>query len=151
MSSDPDSTTPPPVGLVVVSHGPLAAALCETVFVLHPAESTEWLEPLSLAWDEAPESAGTRLEKCIQAANKGRGVVVMTDMFGGTPSNLALAYLERGTVEIVSGVNLPMLMKARTLARDGKDPHSIARLLVERGRKAILAASEIMENEHKRP
>ena len=147
-------TAPPPadaiVGILVVSHGPLAAALKETVNVLQPEESSEVMA-LSLAWDEAPEKASSRLEKAIASADQGRGVVLMTDMFGGTPSNLALAFLERGRIEIVSGVNLPMVVKARTLARSGQEPHAIAHALVEKGRRAIHAASEALETDRRTP
>lgn len=137
------------VGLLLLSHGPLADALRETVGVLEP-EQSEPLGALSLAWDEAPESASDRLQKAIAKADRGRGVVLLTDMFGGTPSNLALAFLQKGRIEIVTGVNLPMVMKARALAREGKDPSEMARTLVEKGRRAIVAAGELMETE-KRP
>lgn len=137
------------VGLLLLSHGPLADALRETVGVLEP-EQSEPLGALSLAWDEAPESASDRLQKAIANADHGRGVVLLTDMFGGTPSNLALAFLQKGRIEIVTGVNLPMVMKARALAREGKDPSEMARTLVEKGRRAIVAAGELMETE-KRP
>ena len=140
----PDAT--PRVGLLLLSHGPLADALRETVQVLEPAPG-EPLGALSLAWDEAPESASERLQKAISAADHGRGVVLLTDMFGGTPSNLALAFLQKGRVEIVTGVNLPMVVKARALAREGKDPAEMARTLVEKGRRSIVAAGELMETE----
>lgn len=131
------------VGLLLLSHGPLAEALRETVRMLEP-EETDDVGALSLAWDEAPEKASRRLEKAIASTDRGRGVVLLTDMFGGTPSNLALAFLEAGKVEIVSGVNLPMVVKARSLAREGKDAREIAHALVERGRRAILAAAELV-------
>jgi len=134
------------VGLLLVSHGPLADALKETVHVLEPEEETD-LDALSLAWDEAPEEASRRLERAIAAADHGKGVVLLTDMFGGTPSNLAIAFLAPGRVEIVSGMNLPMVVKARALARDGKDPREIAQVLVNRGRRAIVAAGELLESE----
>ncbi len=73
--------------------------------------------------------------------------MLLTDMFGGTPSNLALAFLQKGRVEIVTGVNLPMVVKARALARAGTDPADMARILVEKGRRAIVAAGELMETE----
>ena len=139
----------PHVGILLLSHGPLAVALRETLEVLEP-EQGEPLGALSLAWDEAPESASERLQKAIAKADQGRGVVLLTDMFGGTPSNLALAFLKKGRIEIVSGVNLPMVMKARALAREGKEPSEMARTLVEKGRRAIVAAGELMETE-KRP
>lgn len=148
-SEETPAGLPANVGLLLLSHGPLADALRETVSVLEP-EQSEPLGALSLAWDEAPESASDRLQKAIAKADRGRGVVLLTDMFGGTPSNLALAFLQKGRIEIVSGVNLPMVMKGRALARAGKDPSEMARTLVEKGRRAIVAAGELMETE-KRP
>ena len=133
----------PPVGLLQLSHGPLAAALRETVRKLEPDEPGD-VGALSLEWDEAPEAASRRLEKAIAAADRGSGVVLLTDLFGGTPSNLALAFLDPGRVEIVSGVNLPMLIKARAYAREGKNAREIAHAFVERGRRAILAATELV-------
>ncbi len=139
----------PPVGLLLLSHGPLADALRETVHVLEP-DTPETCGALSLAWDEAPEKASQRLREAISAADRGRGVVLLTDMFGGTPSNLALAFRERGKVEIVTGVNLPMVLKAIALCRVGEGPTEIACTLVERGRKSIVAAAELMETEQVR-
>src|SRR5512143_270727 len=145
MTSPPNSARH--VGLVLVSHGPLAEALKETVHVLEPEEPAE-LEALSLAWDDAPEHASRRLEKAIASADGGDGVVLLTDMFGGTPSNLAIAFLAPGRIEIVSGMNLPMVVKARALAREGRGAREIAQTLVARGRRAIVAASDLLEGEH---
>jgi PTS system mannose-specific IIA component len=142
--------TEKPVGLLLVSHGPLAEALRDTVRVLEP-EEREGVATLSVAWDEDPDKASHRLEKAIAAADHGNGVVLMTDMFGGTPSNLALAFLEPGTIEIVSGVNLPMVVRARALAREGKSCREIAHSLVERGRRAIVAAAELMDHAPVKP
>jgi PTS system mannose-specific IIA component len=134
----------PAVGLLLLSHGPLANALRETVHMLEPDEPDD-IGSLSLAWDEATEGATRRLEKAIAEHDKGRGVVLLTDMFGGTPSNLALAFLEPGVIEIVTGINLPMVVKARALAREGKDARDIAHILVDRGRRAIVAAAELVD------
>jgi PTS system mannose-specific IIA component len=138
----------PAVGLILLSHGPLANALCETVRMLEPDEPDD-IGALSLAWDEATEDASRRLEKAIAGYDKGRGVVILTDMFGGTPSNLALAFLEPGRIETVSGINLPMVVKARALAREGKSAREIAHTLVERGRRAIVAAAELVDGASK--
>ena len=136
--------TVPAVGLILLSHGPLANALRETVHMLEPEEPDD-IGALSLAWDEATEAATRRLEKAIAEHDQGRGVVILTDMFGGTPSNLALAFLEPGKVEIVSGINLPMVVKARALAREGRTAREIAHVLVDRGRRAIVAAAELVD------
>ena len=136
-------TSRPPVGLLLLSHGPLASALRETLLRLEPDEAGD-VGVLSLEWDEAPETASRRLEKAIAAADRGAGVVLLTDLFGGTPSNLALAFLEPGRVEIVSGVNLAMMIRARSIAREGKTAGEIAKVLVERGRRAIVAATALV-------
>ena len=138
----PATPAKPPVGLLLLSHGPLAEALRETIRILEPDEHDD-VGALSLKWDESAEKASRRLEKAIASCDNGSGVVLLTDLFGGTPSNLALAFLEPGRVEVVSGANLPMLIKARALARDGRSPREIAHTLVERGRRAILAAAEL--------
>ncbi len=134
----------PSVGLLLLSHGPLANAMRETVHMLEPDEPDD-IGALSLAWEEATEAATRRLEKAIAEVDRGSGVVILTDMFGGTPSNLALAFLEPGRLEIVSGINLPMVVKARALAREGRNAREIAHTLVERGRRAIVAASELVD------
>lgn len=138
----------PTVGLLLLSHGPLANALRETVQMLEPDEPDD-IGALSLAWDDSTEGATRRLEKAIGEHDKGRGVVLLTDMFGGTPSNLALAFLEPGVIEIVTGINLPMVVKARALAREGKSAREIAHILVDRGRRAIVAAAELVDGSAK--
>ena len=142
MKSSPSGPRPP-VGLLLLTHGPLAAALRETLRKLEPDEPGD-VGVLSLEWDEAPETASRRLEKAIAASDQGSGIVLLTDLFGGTPSNIALAFLDPGRVEIVSGVNLPMLIRARSFARDGRTAREIAHALVERGRRAILAATQLV-------
>ncbi len=145
-----ERSQPPAVGILVVTHGPLADAICETVRLLDPA-SASTLGALAVGADEAPEKASQRLSEAIRAADNGRGVVLLTDMFGGTPSNLALAFRQKDRVEIVSGVNLPMALKALALACDGSTPGEMARTLVIKARRAIVAASELMEPERRSP
>jgi mannose PTS system EIIA component len=142
--------TSPPVGLLLLSHGPLAESLRDTVRVLEPTDGPE-VHALSLAWDEATETASRRVEKALAAADSGSGVVLLTDMFGGTPCNLAIAFLAPGRVEIVSGVNLPMVLKARALAREGRTPADIAHTVVAKGRRSILAAAELLTRERPGP
>ena len=116
--------------------------------VLEPDSRTSLLGRSSLAWDEAPESASERLQKAIAKADRGRGVVLLTDMFGGTPSNLALAFLQKGRIEIVTGVNLPMVVKAtRPRARRERTRPRWPARSSRKGRRAIVAAGELMETE----
>src|SRR5512140_680532 len=133
----------PSVGVLLLSHGPLAEALRKTALEVEP-EGAGALVALQIDSAEKTEAASRRLEKALSAADAGNGVVVLTDMFGGTPSNVALAFLSPDRVEIVSGMNLPMVLKARVLSREGKGAHAIAHELVEKGRRAIVAAAELL-------
>src|SRR5512140_1991300 len=139
----------PSVGVLLLSHGPLAEALRKTALEVEP-EGAGALVALQIDSAEKTEAASRRLERALAAADAGSGVVVLTDMFGGTPSNVALAFLAPDRVEIVSGMNLPMVLKARILSREGRGPHEIARDVVEKGRRAIVAAAELLE-ERKAP
>lgn len=130
------------VGLLLLSHGPLADALRETVNVLEP-EQIEPLGALSLAWDEAPENASDRLQKAIAKADRGRGVVLLTDMFGGTPSNLAISVMSGRPVEVIAGINLPMLVKLATV-RSEKPLAEAVLHAQEAGRKYINIASRVL-------
>lgn len=101
--------TKPAIGIVVVTHGQLARALVAALeHVVGPQERvrTVCIEP-----DDDADQRRAEILRAIEAVDGGRGVVVLTDMFGGTPSNLALAALERRGVEVLAGANLPMLVK----------------------------------------
>ena len=134
-------------GLVVVSHGTLATELVKvTELILGPQEN---LIAVNLAPDEEIDAMKQRIEQAIKDVQKGQGVIVLTDMFGGTPSNLALTFLDEGKVEILSGFNLPMLIKlasGRTV-ETGETPKSLpdlARVSAEYGRANIKSATEIL-------
>ena len=92
-------------------------------------------------WGEKWEPAKARLERRIREVSQGEGVLLLTDMFGGTSTNIALDFQRPGEVEVVTGVNLPMVVKAMTLPR-GISVAMAATQLREQGRKAIYIASE---------
>jgi PTS system mannose-specific IIA component len=128
-------------GVVVVTHGQLAAEL------LNAAEMIVGDLPayvaVSIGWHDDVTVAHAAIAAAIARVDSGTGVLILTDMFGGTPSNLGLAFLEAGRIEVVTGVNLPMLI---TLARSGEDQDllSRARKLCEHGRTAIRVASDLL-------
>jgi len=98
------------IGLVVATHGPLGAALLQTVELIIGAQQNALA--LSLSRSEAPEELRDRLaEAIVQAGLECEAVLLATDMFGGTPSNIGMGFLEPGRVELLTGVNLPMLLK----------------------------------------
>lgn len=134
------------VGVVVVTHGQLAREL------LNAAEAIVGDLPrfvaVSVGWHDDVGDAREEIRLAILQVQDGTGVLVLTDMFGGTPSNLAMTFLEPDTVEVVTGVNLPMLIKLHSL-RESSSLTAVARELRETGRKAIHVASDLMLGEAK--
>ena len=126
------------------------------VIVTHYGLGQEFLQALRLIVPEAPEFHAVAIEPrqtvdemrraidgALRAADQGQGVLVLTDMFGGTPSNISLSFLEDRRVEVVTGVNLPMLIKLATLR--GEPPlEELARLIKDYGQRNISVAREIL-------
>jgi PTS system mannose-specific IIA component len=102
------------------------------------------LEAVSLDWDDDVERARQTISEAVARLDKGDGVLIVTDMFGGTPSNICLSLLEPGKVEIVSGANLPMLIKFANL-RERLSAAEIAGRIAAQGRQAIQVASEVLD------
>jgi mannose PTS system EIIA component len=127
------------IGIVVVTHGALAAELvnaARTIVGDIPA-----IAAVSIGWTDDMGSARAAIERALAEVGGG-DVLILTDMFGGTPTNVSLPFLSP-KVEIVTGVNLPMLIKLTTL-REG-DLVEVARVIREQGKGAIYVASEILE------
>src|SRR6266508_319522 len=91
--------------------------------------------------------ARERIAAGLAEADRGGGAVILTDMFGGTPTNLALPFLKKDHVEIVTGVNLPMVLKCASLQGSGKPVAEIARLARDRGQRSICVASDLLASE----
>jgi PTS system mannose-specific IIA component len=129
-------------GLLVVTHGRLADEMEKAARRI--VGDLPQLTSISLDWDDDVADARRRIEEGIaRVAVEGR-VLILTDMFGGTPSNVALSLLEPGRVDVVTGVNLPMLIKFANLhAVDGFD--ETVRRIAQQGRDAIQVASEVLE------
>jgi PTS system mannose-specific IIA component len=127
------------IGIVVVTHGALAAELvnaARTIVGDIPA-----IAAVSIGWEDDMNSAREAIERALAEVGGGE-VLILTDMFGGTPTNVSLPFLSP-RVEIVTGVNLPMLIKLTSL-REG-DLVEVARVIREQGKGAIYVASEILE------
>jgi PTS system mannose-specific IIA component len=131
-------------GLLVVTHGRLAEELVRaTTTIVGPLPA---LAAVSIDWNDDVAEARTRIEQAIRRVDQGSGVVVLTDMFGGTPTNLALSFLEPGKVEVITGVNLPMLIKFTNLREEVAFEGTVRRI-AEQGRHAITVASEILRGD----
>jgi mannose PTS system EIIA component len=130
------------VGGVIVSHGRVATELlaaAETV-----VGDLSHIAAVSIGWHDDVEAAKDEIARAIKNVSRGRGVIVLTDMFGGTPTNISAMFLKDGEVEIVTGVNLPMVIK---LASNSKEvPLSeLAREIEEQGKQAIYRTSALLE------
>ena len=132
------------IGVVVVTHGQLAAELvnaAETIVGDLPQFTS-----VSIGWHEDVQDARGEIAAAIDRVQRGSGVLVLTDMFGGTPSNLGMTFLEIDKVEVITGVNLPMLIKLAGL-KDTSRLLDVAREMREHGRNAIWVASDLLRGE----
>jgi len=135
------------IGMVLVAHELVGEAMLGAVeHVLGPQALTGALGIGADADIQSDLSEGSeRLHALIKRCDAGDGVLLFADMFGGTPCNLALSCTEEGKVEVVSGFNLPMLIKAATLRQTLTDLHLLARQARDAGRYHMHLASELME------
>jgi PTS system mannose-specific IIA component len=129
------------LGLLVVTHGGLAEELVRAATRI--VGELDGLEAVSIDWNDDADLAGRRVREGLRRVERGRGVLILTDMFGGTPTNLALSLVEPGKVESVSGVNLPMLIKFLGL-REKADLATAAATIAEQGRQSIQVASRLL-------
>lgn len=130
------------VGIIVVSHADYGSAMLRTAEFILGQQS----DCCSISVDVAHEVSETvrRLTDAAQRLDKGAGVIILTDMFGGTPTNLALSLLGTHKVEVVTGVNLPMLLKVFTSRSAALD--ELARIAGEAGAKGIVVAGSMLRN-----
>ncbi|MCG8551631.1 MAG: PTS sugar transporter subunit IIA [Desulfobacterales bacterium] len=130
-------------GILIVTHANLGAALIDTLEFILGAKQ-EKLSTISIDIKQDPESLRNKIKRGIKDVYCEKGVIILTDMFGGTPSNLAYAFLEEGKVEVISGVNLPILLKAVT-TREKMEIKELTAALIEHGKKSISLASDILK------
>ncbi len=129
------------IGILIVTHKELAEALMAVCDLILGRQ--EGILALSLDPEAPPEASRLQIQRSLAQVNNGAGVVILTDMLGGTPSNLTLPFLQEGKVEVVTGVNLPMLMKL-VQVREQQDLGEVALALKHSGQKGIAVASEVL-------
>jgi len=132
------------VGVVVVTHGQLATELLNAAEMI--VGELPQFTAVSIGWHDDVDVAREEIERAVGKVDAGRGVLILTDMFGGTPSNLGLTFLDPGRVEVITGVNLPMLIKLAK-APGSPDVGVLAREMCEHGRAAIRVASDLLRGE----
>jgi len=105
------------------------------------------IEAISIGWYDDVEESKRKINQCLKRVDQKNGVLIFTDMFGGTPSNLSFSFLKDSQVEIITGVNLPMLIKFISLQRSF-DLKNVAKKVVEQGRKNIHLASALLKSKN---
>lgn len=129
------------IGLVIVTHGRLAEEFIHAVE--HVVGKQSQIEAICIGPDDRMDVRRADIAAAITRSETGQGVIVLTDMFGGTPSNLAISLLEEGRVEVVAGLNLPMLVKLVRIRPDC-NLHKAAAAAQDAGRKYINIASQVL-------
>ena len=129
------------IGGVLVSHGQVAnelLAAAETV-----VGELQHITAVSIGWHDDVELAKSEVSRAIKKVSQGKGVLLLTDMFGGTPTNISAMFIEENDIEIVTGVNLPMVIKLATQNKDFS-LSEMAKEVESQGKQAIYRASELL-------
>jgi PTS system mannose-specific IIA component len=129
------------IGILIVSHYQLAEEFLRALELI--VGELRHFRAIGLDPTTQPDEMRSRIDKALREVDGGQGVVVLVDMFGGTPSNLCLSFLEEGRVEVVTGVNLPMLVKVAGV-KEATSVHELAEIACESGQQNISVASDIL-------
>ena len=129
------------IGVLIITHGDLGCELIKAAEMIRG--NMEGVASVSVDSTKAVEDVKKEITTAIKKADSGNGVLIMTDLFGGTPSNISLSFLKEGKVEVLTGVNLPMLLKIPDMRRKKKLVES-ADFIKDYGKKNIYLASELL-------
>src|SRR5579862_1908446 len=131
------------IGVVVVTHGQLATELVNAAEMI--VVDLPQFAAVSIGWHDDVNDAREDIAAAVERVRGEEGVLLLTDMFGGTPSNLGMTFLETNRLEVITGVNLPMLIKLSSLC-GSQDLLAVAREMREHGRNAIWVASDLLRS-----
>ena len=129
------------IGGIIVSHGRLAEELLNALTIILGEAPN--IEAISIGWYDDVEESKKKINQSLKRVDQKNGVVIFTDMFGGTPSNLSFSFLKENQVEIITGINLPMLIKFVSLQRSN-NLKDISKKVVDQGKKNIHLASALL-------
>ena len=132
------------IGVVVVTHGQLANELVNAAEMI--VGDLPQFTAVSIGWHDDVNDAREDIAQAIERVRGDAGVLLLTDMFGGTPSNLGMTFLEKDRLEVITGVNLPMLIKLASL-RSSSNLLAVAKEMRDHGRSAIWVASDLLRGE----
>ncbi len=131
------------IGVIVVTHCHLSEELIAAARLV-VGEELKQFEAVSIAPSEGSEEIRKKIVTAIRRLDGGQGVLILTDMYGGTPSNISLSFLEEKKIEVITGVNLPMLLKLATYETD-MDLETLAAFITDYGQRNINLASEVLK------
>jgi PTS system mannose-specific IIA component len=129
------------IGALVVTHGHLGQELVAAAEMI--VGEISHIKAVSIGWHDDVNDARKDIEKRLMEVDSGNGVLILSDMFGGTPSNIALSFHEPGKVDVLTGVNLPMIIKIAG-QKEGDTLESLARIVRDQGRSSIAMASDFL-------
>jgi PTS system mannose-specific IIA component len=129
------------IGALVVTHGHLGREIVAAAEMI--VGEISHIRAVSIGWHDDVNDARKDIEKHIAEVESGNGVLILTDMFGGTPSNIALSFHDPGKLDVITGVNLPMIIKIAS-QKEGETLNSLARTVRDQGRSSISMASEFL-------
>ena len=130
------------IGALVVTHGQLAQELVAAAEMI--VGEFSHIQAVSIGWHDDVNEARKEIETRLSEVNRGSGVVILTDMFGGTPSNIAFSFHEPGSVDVITGVNLPMILKIASQT-EGETLETLAAAVRDQGRASISMASDFLD------
>lgn len=134
------------IGGVIVSHGKLAEELLNALTIILGEAPN--IEAISIGWYDDVEESKKKINQSLKKVDQKNGVIIFTDMFGGTPSNLSFSFLSENKIEIITGVNLPMLIKFVSLQRSN-NLKEVAKKVAEQGKKNIHLVSALLHPKSK--
>ena len=134
------------VGGVIVTHGQLASEFLAAAEMI--VGQVKHIAAVSIGWHDDVEAASSEIERAIKQVSEGRGVLILTDMFGGTPTNITSMFLAEDAVEVVTGVNLPMVIKLASQT-ETESLAEVARRVRDQGREGIYLAGELLAPQKK--
>ena len=133
------------VGIIIVTHGRLGSELLNTLEMIvgRPQEN---MIAIDILHADKRDNIKDKISKIMKKLDKGDGILILTDLFGGTACNIGLSFLHNNHVEVITGINLPMLIKLSTASHTGQ-LDSLKKILVDYGRHNIVLASEVLNKE----
>ncbi len=131
------------IGIVLIGHGHICSEMRDALE--HVVGEQPLVEVLDVLDNGNLELLSSTMKSKVRACDVGRGVLVLADMFGGTPCNVAMGCLEAGRVEVISGFNLPLLIKTATLRKSEKNLAALAQQVLEAGRQYMMVATSITD------